>query len=117
MQFRSVKVSILLGVLCTGAAAGCFVRATQLRGEAGWLLERGAAQGTEYALTFENTHAEAQVELLAQRHDVLQHANLWQSLQLLLVFAAVLCGVAAYALYLFEKLQRSLESVEQQPAH
>ena len=117
MRFRSVKVAILLSVLCAGAAAGCFARATQLRGEASWLLERGAAEGAEYANTFENFHADAQAQTLAQRWDVLESAHTWQSLQLLLILAAVLFGVAAYALFLFEKLQHSLESVERQPAH
>jgi hypothetical protein len=112
MPSRSVAVAAVLSVLSLCAAAGCYFRAGQLQGEARWLLQRGAAEGAEYAATFENVHAEAQLVTLAERRVVLESVHLWQRLQYLLVLLAVLFAVASYALFLFHRLESSLESVE-----
>ena len=72
MGSRSTKVAVGLSVLAAGGAAGCFLRAAQLRTEAKWLMARSDAQAAEYSTTLDSAMAEAQLSLLEARRTVLE---------------------------------------------
>ncbi len=112
MRSRNVWVSLLLSALCAGAAAGCFVYAHGLGQEARWLLERGTAEGFEYALTFDGSHAEAQLQTLNARRDVLSQVHAWRGGGELLVILALAFAVAAWVNWLRHRLALTEERIE-----
>lgn len=116
MSSRNVTVSVLLSVLCAAAAAGAFIRAGKLQSEAGWLLERGTAQGMNYAASFDNVHAEAQLASFAERREVLEAVHRWNTVGQLFVLFAVLGAVCSWALYLYFRLSRTMERVGESAA-
>ncbi len=111
MRSRSVTVAVSIALLTVVAAVGSFVRASQLRTEAQWLLERGNAEAEEYADTFESAMAEKQLATFSERRGVLDGALLWQRLQMLFVLIAVIAAFSSYVLHLFHRLRTDLEEV------
>lgn len=105
MQRWSVALAILISALAVGAAAGCWWKAEELRQEARWLMERGSAHASEYAQTFDGAAADRQLEVFAQRRQVLERAHLWQRGQVLGVLVAALAAVGAWVLGLMRRLQ------------
>ncbi len=112
MTSRNVWVSVILAVLCAGAAAGCFVRSNVLAQEARWLLERGAAEGMEFAQTFDGAHAEAQWQTLEARREVLFGVHVWRGAGQLLVMLAAASVVVAWFSWLRHRLALTEERLE-----
>ncbi|MBX5483838.1 MAG: hypothetical protein IRZ16_18610 [Myxococcaceae bacterium] len=109
MRSLSVAAAVALTVLAAAGAIGCYAKMRQLRSEASWLLERGSAQGQQYADTFDDAAAEQQLATLKQRRAVLDRVALWQRGQLLLILLAVISAFCSYFLYLFARLRAALE--------
>ena len=107
MRSRSVPIAIAVAVLSAGGAVACYTQGTQLRNQASWLLERGSAEGDEYANTFDDSAADKQQELLEQRRAVLDQVALWQRGQLLLILLSVVSAFSSYVLFLFARLRAS----------
>lgn len=105
---RSVIMAIAVAVLSAAAAAGCYLRASQLRTEAGWLMARGNAAADEYAQSFDGAAADAQLASFDQRRAVLEQAQRWQRLQMVLVLAAVVSAFCSYVFFLFRRLREQL---------
>jgi len=108
MRSRSVVFAIVLSSAAAVGAVVAHARCRQLRSEAGWLLERGSAQGDEYADTMDSRLAEDQLMTLDERRAVLDRAELWQRAEMLGVLSAVVGAFATYALYLFRRLREQL---------
>ena len=113
MRSKSVALAAAITVLAAAGAVGCFLRAADLRRDAGWLLERANAQAQEYASTFESAVAERQLQTFEERRAVLERAHLWQRGQMLLILLAVVGAFSSYVLYLFHRLRHDLEEVEE----
>ena len=111
MRSRSVTVAVSIALLSGAAAVGAYVRASQLRTEAQWLLQRGTAEAEEYANTFESAMAEKQLATLSERRGVLDNVLLWQRFQMLLVLIGVIAAFSSYVLHLFHRLRTDLEEV------
>ncbi len=111
MRSRGMALAMGLSVLCAGVAVGGYLRARALRTEAGWLLERGSAEGQEYADTFDGQAADTQLSTLEQRHAVLERAHVWQAVQMLAVLASVVFAFSSYVLFLFRRLRDQLLEV------
>ena len=105
---RSVAVAIGVAVLSAAGAVGSHVRVARLRTDAGWLLERGTAQAEEYSATLDSAAAEKQLALLEQRHEVIDHVQLWQRLEMMLILLAVVATFSSYVLFLFKRLRDQL---------
>jgi hypothetical protein len=103
-----VAVAIGVAVLCAAGAAGCYVRANQLRGEASWLMARGNAEAQEYAASLDSATAASQLKTFEQRRAVLERAHLWQRGQMLLILSSVAAAIASYVLFLFRRLREQL---------
>lgn len=111
MRSRGMALAMGLSVLCAGIAAGSYLRARALRTEAGWMLERGSAEGQQYADTFDGQAADSQLATLDQRHDLLDRAHVWQALQMLSVLASVVAAFSSYVFFLFRRLRDQLVEV------
>lgn len=111
MRSRSVPIAISVAVLAAAGAVGCYVQSTKFKTEAQWLLERGTAQGEEYAATLEGSIADRQLATFEERRAVLEQAHLWQRGQLFLILLSVIAAFSSYVLYLFARLRASLETV------
>jgi hypothetical protein len=109
VRSRSVTITLCVAVLSAGGAVGCYVRSSELKREAGWLLERGNAQAAEYASTFDGAIAEAQLKTFEARRLVLDRAHLWQRGQMLLILVTVIAALSGYLLFLFHRLRADLE--------
>ena len=109
MRSRSVALALFIALVSGSGAVGCYVRASDLKREAGWLLERGNAQAAEYATTFDGSIVEAQLKTFEVRRAILDRANLWQRAQMLLILATVIAAFSAYVLFLFHRLRADLE--------
>src|SRR5687768_13188304 len=109
MRSRSVAAAVMVAVLAATGAVGCFVKVNKLRSDARWLLERGSAEGQEYANTFNDAVADMQLATLEQRREVLEQAALWQRAQLLLILLTVVSAFGSYILFLLAKLRAALE--------
>lgn len=105
---RGMVVAVAIACLCAGGAVQCFLKASELRSEARWLLARGNAQADQYAATFDGTVADSQLSTFAQRRAVLERADRWQRLQLVLVLATAIAAFCSYVLYLFRRLREQL---------
>lgn len=117
MRSRSFTVAIVFAVLCLGGAVGSYAMARSLRTEAKWLMARGDAQAQEYAATFDGAAAEKQLSTFEQRRVVLERAQRWQLLQMLLVLAAVMSGFSSYVLFLFRRLREQLVDANDPSLH
>ena len=105
MRSRGMALAMGLSVLCAGVAVGSYLRARALRTEAGWMLERGSAEGQEYAATFNGQAVDSQLSTFDQRRDLLDHAHVWQAVQMLAVLASVVFAFSSYVLFLFRRLR------------
>ncbi|MFY0523898.1 hypothetical protein ACN28I_12260 [Archangium gephyra] len=114
MRLFSVTTAVCVSLLTAACAAGCWYRAEQLRSEADWLLERGKAQASEFAQSFDDTLATQQLETFAKRRAVLERAHLWQRGQALGVMFAVMAGASAWVLSLMRRLDGELEEAHQE---
>ena len=108
MRSRSVTLGVVLTALAIGAGGYAHVRAHQLKTDAGWLLERGSAQGEEYAESLDNRMAEEQLSTLDQRRDALDGVALWQRVELLAILCSVVGAASTYVLFLFRRLREQL---------
>lgn len=118
MRYGSVALAVGLAVVAAFGAGACYLRASQLRSDAHWLLLRSNAQADEYASTFDGTYADQQLGTYAQRREVLERAHLWQRFQLLLTMSAVVLLACAYVLFLLARLREQLmEGAADLPAH
>jgi hypothetical protein len=108
MRSRSVTVAVVVSALAAGGAGYAHIRAHQLRSDAGWLLERGSAQGEEYASSLDTQIAEDQLTTFDERRAVLDRAQLWQRAELLGILFAVVGGFSSYVLFLFRRLREQL---------
>ena len=109
MRSRSVAITLCIALLSAAGAVGCYVRTSELKREAGWLLERGNAQAAEYANTFNAAIVEEQLKTFEARRAILDRAHLWQRGQLLLILVTVIAAFSAYVLFLFHRLRADLE--------
>lgn len=114
MRLFSVTTAVCVSVLTAACAVGCWYRAEQLRSEADWLLERGRAQASEFAQSFDDTLATQQLETFAKRREVLERAHLWQRGQALGVMWAVVTAACAWVLSLWRRLNGELEEASQE---
>lgn len=112
MRSRSVAVAITIAVLSSFGAVGCYVRATQLRTEGQWLLERGTAEAQEFANTFSGDAQDKQFATFEARREVLSRSVLWQRAQLLLILLTVIAAFSSYVLFLFSRLREDLEDID-----
>jgi hypothetical protein len=103
-----VTLAVLVSFAFAGGALACYFRAAHLRGEAQWLLERGAAAAEAYAHSFDGTLADSQLFTFEQRRAVLERALLWQRGQLVLILASVVAAFCSYLLFLLNRLQAQL---------
>lgn len=108
MRSRSVAVAILFTVLFAAGAVGSFIQAQKYRTDARWLLERGEAQGQQYAQSFDGAAQDEQLSTLEKRREVLEKAHLWQRLQLLSILASVIAAFSSYVFFLFRRLREQL---------
>ena len=111
MRSRSVAITLCVAVLAGAGAVGCYLRTSELKREAGWLLERGNAQAAEYANTFDSAIVEAQLRTFETRRAILDRAHLWQRGQMLLILVTVIAAFSAYVLFLFHRLRADLEQI------
>lgn len=111
MRLFSVTTAVCVCLLSAVGAGASWYRAEQLRAEAAWLLERGKAQASEYAESFNDTLATQQLETFARRRAVLEQAYLWQRGQVLGILFAAAAAAAAWVLRLLRKLNGELEEV------
>lgn len=111
MRSRGMALAMALSVLCAGIAVGSYLRARALRTEAGWMLERGSAEGQKYADTFDGQAVDSQLSMLAQRGDLLDRAHIWQAVQMLAVLASVVFAFSSYVFFLFRRLRDQLLEV------
>ena len=111
MRSRSVAVAVVVAVLSAGGAVTCFIQANRLRTEAQWLWERGNAQAQEFANSFDDSAAVAQLKTFEDRRATLEQAHLWQRGQFLLILLAVVAAFSSYLLFLFHRLRVDLEEV------
>lgn len=114
MRLFSVTTAVCVSLLTAACAAGCWYRAELLRSEADWLLERGKAQASEFAQSFNDTLATQQLETFARRRAVLERAHLWQRGQALGVMFAVVAAASAWVLSLMRRLDGELEEAAQE---
>ena len=108
MRSRSTTIAIAVSIALAGGAVASYLQARKLRDEAQWLMARGDAQAQQYAATFDNTAAEQQLSTFEKRRLVLEHAQKWQLLQMVLVMASVLSAFSSYVLFLFRRLREQL---------
>jgi hypothetical protein len=111
MRSRSVTVAVSIALLSGAGAVGSYARASQLRTEAHWLLERGNAEAEEYANTFESAMVDKQFATFSERRVVLDGALLWQRFQMLFLLIGVIAAFSSYVLHLFHRLRTDLEEV------
>ena len=71
-------------------------------------MARGQAQAQEYASSFDGAFADQQLASFEERRVTLEHAQLWQLLEKLLVLLSVLGAFSSYVLYLFRRLRDQL---------
>jgi hypothetical protein len=96
-------------VLSASGAVACYLRTTELRGEAAWLLERAHAQAAEYASTLNSSVAERQLKDFEARRRILDRAHLWQRGQVLLILVAVISALSSYVLLVFHRLRAGVD--------
>ncbi len=108
MRSRSVAVSMVVAAVCALGAVGCYVRASELRSDAAWLMVRGNAEAIEYANSLDSATATTQLATFEERRVVLERAHLWQRGQMLLVLATVGAAIASYVFFLFRRLREQL---------
>ena len=108
MRSRGMTVALCLSVAAVAGAAGCYARARALHADAEWLMARGQAQAQEYASSFDGAFADQQLASFEERRVTLEHAQLWQLLEKLLVLLSVLGAFSSYVLYLFRRLRDQL---------
>jgi hypothetical protein len=112
MGARSVLVAAGCSLLTGAGAVACFLKTSQLRTEAGWLMARADAQAAEYSSTLDSAIAETQLATLELHRAVLQRAYTWQRLEMLLILAAVVSAFCAYFLHLYHRLRQQLDEAE-----
>jgi hypothetical protein len=112
MGARSVLVAAGCSLLTGAGAVACFLKTSQLRTEAGWLMARADAQAAEYSSTLDSAIAETQLATLELHRAVLQRAYTWQRLEMLLILAAVVSAFCAYFLHLYNRLRRQHDQPE-----
>ncbi len=112
MGARSVLVAAGCSLLTGAGAVACFLKTSQLRTEAGWLMARADAQAAEYSSTLDSAIAETQLATLELHRAVLQRAHTWQRLEMVLILAAVVSAFCAYFLHLYNRLRRQLDQPE-----
>jgi len=108
MRSRSVTVAVVMSAIAAGVAGYAHYKAHALRTDAGWLLERGSAQGEEYAASLDTKVAEEQLATLDERRQVLEGALLWQRAELLGILFTVVGAFSSYVLFLFSRLREQL---------
>jgi len=113
MRLFSVTTAVCISLLSAACAVGCWYRAEALRSEAGWLLERGKAQASEYAQSLNDALAKQELETFAKRRVVLERAHLWQRGQALGVMLSVLAAASAWVLRLWRRLNGELEEASE----
>jgi hypothetical protein len=114
MRLFSVTTAVCISLLSAAGAAGCWYRAEGLRSEAGWLLERGKAQASEYAQSLNDALAKQELETFAKRRVVLERAHLWQRGQALGIMLSVLAAASAWVLRLWKRLNGELEEASEE---
>jgi hypothetical protein len=114
MRLFSVTTAVCIALLSAACAVGCWYRAEALRSEAGWLLERGKAQASEYAQSLNDALAKQELETFAKRRVVLERAHLWQRGQALGVMLSVLAAASAWVLRLWRRLNGELEEASEE---
>lgn len=113
MRLVSVMAAVCFSLMCAAWAAGCWYRAEQLRSEANRLLERGQAQASGYAQSFDDTLATQQLESFAQRRGVLEQAYLWQRGQMVGILLGAVAAAGAWVLSMMRRLQRTLDEASE----
>jgi hypothetical protein len=108
MRSRGMAVAAFISLLCALSAVGCFVRASQLKSEAAWLMERGSAEAAEYTRSFDGRFEEKQLATFDQRRDTLEQAHGWQVGQMLFILVGVVSAFASYVFFLFRRLREQL---------
>lgn len=111
MRSPGIPIAAAAAVLFAGGAVGCFVKAHQVRAEAGWLLERGTAQAQAYAQTFESAIVEQELATFEQRRAVLDRAHLWQQGVAALLLLSVLAALAGYGFFIADRLRYEIEDL------
>src|SRR5260370_10188749 len=101
MGARSVLVAAGCSLLTGAGAVACFLKTSQLRTEAGWLMARADAQAAEYSSTLDTAIAETQLATLELHRAVLQRAYTWQRLEMVLILAAWWRASFAFFILLF----------------
>lgn len=114
MRLFSVTTAVCISLLSAACAVGCWYRAEALRSEAGWLLERGKAQASEYAQSLNDALAKQELETFAKRRTVLERAHLWQRGQALGIMLSVLAAASAWVLRLWKRLNGELDEVSEE---
>ena len=112
MGVRSVLVAAGCSLLTAAGAVAGYLKTSQLRTEAGWLMARADAQAAEYSSTLDSTIAETQLATLELHRGVLQRAYGWQRIEMLLILAAVVSAFCAYFLHLYRRLWQQLDEPE-----
>ncbi|PTL78250.1 hypothetical protein [Vitiosangium sp. GDMCC 1.1324] len=114
MRLSSVTTAVCVSLLSAACAVGCWYRADLLRSEANWLMERGKAQASEYAQSFNDALATQQLETFAKRRAVMERAQLWQRGQEVGVLFAVAAAACAWMLSLLRRLNGELDDASEE---
>ena len=114
MRQVGMTAAVCVALVCGAWAAGSWYRAEQLRTEADWLLERGKAQASGYAQSFDDRLASQELETFARRRGVMEQAFLWQRAQMLGVLFAAVAAAIAWVLGLLHRLQASLDEASEE---
>jgi hypothetical protein len=76
---------------------------SQLRSEAGWLLVRADAHGTDYAASLNGSFVDTELTTLDQRRALLERAYRWQRLEILCMLLAAAAAVSGYGFYILRR--------------
>jgi hypothetical protein len=112
----SVAIAVCITLLSGGGALACYLRASQLQRDSGWLLERAQAQAAEYSATLDSSLAENQLKAFEERRQILERAHLWQRGQMLLTLLGLVAGFSSYVLYLYHRLRSDPGRIGTDPA-
>ena len=103
---RKLVVALMVFFLSAAGAVISFEKMSHLRSEAGWLLARADAHGSDYAASLEGGFVDTELATFDQRRTLLERAHRWQRLEIacaLLAAAAAFCG---YGLYLLRRARQ-----------
>jgi hypothetical protein len=99
-------VALIIFLLSAVGAVISFEKMSHLRSEAGWLLARADAHGSDYAASLESGFVDTELATFDQPRRLLERAHRWQRLEMACVLLAAAAAFCGYGLYLLRRARQ-----------